>query len=697
MTRRILIPSLILFAVLAFAFSSASASSSTLDLSPSNGQTLVPGNYCISCHLADDPRLVPVTAWTGSIAREVESPCPAATKIREELYYTERMLLMIDRAHVTAGALPEKTQARLDGYTQRYSRMLDVPVTSLDAFVSEAQSTRYQLNKVYTSLNQIAEYNKQRTVLLYAGIITLIVLVSLAWGIYNTRSIHAGSIKKPKAIFGSAIFVLVVLALFTLPIFRIPAVEVVVTTTEEQEAQAILDTADRSAITADRAQARAWMIARLGAIWNETDSTQAQAVLEESLASIQLVRENENALWGQSLSVQEAKVGVPIDMEKADLIAVDLNAARARLWSLPLIAIEWNKIDPARASALLKVEQDSLESQTGIYRDMQLRGVALAWAEVQPSQAVPAAGGIGDASIRAWTLREVAVITKDVSIFDLAAEAAREVENHVQRARVLREVAAASGDKNLFDEALAALDGVTEASLAYALSDLAAASGDLSLVEQIDPAYPDARANALLKLGEYQAAWDAASAIVDPYEKARAQAAIASAWENADAASLIEVPLYRDLALRDVIQKTGNVTLTDSLQSVYYKVQSLTALGDYETAIQTADGVDDSYPLIELVLALAEEDPQAALSLIEKMSRESDKAIALRAIATVTKEQSIFEQAQGMALAARVQGDALAPSEASLDLANALWKINFENAQAALRQAYEAAQRISIK
>jgi tetratricopeptide (TPR) repeat protein len=697
MKRRILVPSLIFLLVLAFAISSASASSSTSSLSPLNEPTLVPSNYCISCHLADDPRLATSTEWKGGIGREAISPCPAATKIHEELYYIERLLLMIDRGTDSVGALPEGTQTRLENYTQLYSRQLDEPVTSLHAFTAEAQTSRYRLNKIYTNLNAMAEGTKQRTILIYAGLITLIVLGSLAWGIYNTRSIRAAGKTKPKVLLGRAVFVLTVLVFFALPIFRVPVVEAVETTIDEQEAQAVLDTADRSATTTDRAQARAWMIARLGRVWNETDPMQAQAILKEALDSVQLVRENENALWGQSLSVQEAMVGVPIDMEKADLIAVDLNAARARSWSLPLIATEWNSIDPVRAAELLQAEQDSLESQVGIYRDLQLRGVALAWAEVKPSQAVPAASGISDVSIRSWTLREVAVITKDASVFDLAAEAAREVQDPVQRARALRGLAVASKNASLFDEALAALDNVSGASLAYALSDLAVASGDLSLVDRIDPAYPDARANALLRLGEYQDAWDAASAIVDPYEQARAQVTVASAWENADAALLIKVALYRDLALRNVIRKTGDVTLMDSIRSVYYKVQALTALGDYEKALQAVDGLSDSYPLVELISMAAKEDPQAALLLVEKMSRETDKAAALSVIAAVTKDQSIFEQAQGMALAARVQGDALAPSEVSLGLANLFWEVNAANARSALRQAYEAAQRILIK
>jgi hypothetical protein len=137
--------------------------------------------------------------------------------------------------------------------------------------------------------------------------------------------------------------------------------------------------------------------------------------------------------------------------------------------------------------------------------------------------------------------------------------------------------------------------------------------------------------------------------------------------------------------------------LADLIQSSYYRVQALTALGDYEQAIQAAEGLGDSYPLIELAAALAQEDPQAALALVEQMTRESDKAAALRAIAAATNDPALFEQALGMALAARVRGDALAPAQASLDLANALWPIDPAQAESALRQAYEAAQRISTK
>jgi hypothetical protein len=279
----------------------------------------------------------------------------------------------------------------------------------------------------------------------------------------------------------------------------------------------------------------------------------------------------------------------------------------------------------------------------------------------------------------------------------LAGEAAREIEDPAQRSRALREIAVASGQSAIFDGALAALDDVTGASLAYALSDLAAASENISLAEQIDPAFPEARASALLRLGAYQSAWEAAAGIVDPYEQARAQAAIAATWGNADAAARISVPLYRDLALRDVIRKTGNAALVDSISSAYYKVQALTALGDYEAASQLAGDLGDAYPLVELAEAMAEADPQVALALVEQMNREADKAVALRAIAVASRDQALIQQAQAMALAARVRGDALAPAQASLDLAQALWEVDIINAEVVLQQAYEAAQRIATK
>jgi hypothetical protein len=104
--------------------------------------------------------------------------------------------------------------------------------------------------------------------------------------------------------------------------------------------------------------------------------------------------------------------------------------------------------------------------------------------------------------------------------------------------------------------------------------------------------------------------------------------------------------------------------------------------------------VDDT-PLVLLGTRWAETDPQAALTVIESLDREVDKAAVLRAVAATTGDAAIFERALGMALAARVRGDALSPVQASAALAILMEHPSF--AEAAFSQAYEAALRISIK
>jgi hypothetical protein len=157
------------------------------------------------------------------------------------------------------------------------------------------------------------------------------------------------------------------------------------------------------------------------------------------------------------------------------------------------------------------------------------------------------------------------------------------------------------------------------------------------------------------------------------------------------------VDLYHDLALRDVIRKTGNAALADSIRSPYYAVQARTALGQYADAARAADGLGDSYPLLELTAGLVKTDPAAALALVDKMTGEPDKAAALQMIAAASGDPAVFEKALGMALAARISGDALAPAEASLELANAMSGVDAASRDAALRQAYQVTERIATK
>ena len=169
-------------------------------------------------------------------------------------------------------------------------------------------------------------------------------------------------------------------------------------------------------------------------------------------------------------------------------------------------------------------------------------------------------------------------------------------------------------------------------------------------------------------------------------------------WQNADAAHEIDLPLLRDRALRDITTQTGDSSLANEIQSVYYKVQALTRLGQYQAAWEAASQPGDKYPLVALALAWSASDPQSALAIVEKMDREADKAQALRAVALATNDPADFERALGMALAARVRNDPLAPvGAASLDLGIAFLPIDAAKAQMAFEQAYQAALRIATK
>jgi hypothetical protein len=662
-----------------------------------------PGNYCVGCHTPGDSRLADVLAWKGSIDREVVSGCVAASRLHEQVYYAERMFLAIDRARAdVAGQVDvSKLDAQVAADRQTYGRLLDAPVTSLDAVSSQAQVLSYQLGKRYTALNQARVALEQQRVLLVAGLLTLAVLVSLGWGLRNTlrfnpiRKVSLGG--WPHRSVKAGLFAVFIFVLFSLPIFRIPSQPVAAVSEEEQSRQTALDTASRTADVADRALARAWMLARVGAAWQGLNPQQAATALDAALAAADEAQINDLALWGEAQAAWEGTLGSQASQEQAGLMAARLGAVNSRAWSLRLIAADWGAVDRAREEKLLEQALAIAQGNPSIYGDLDVRAIAVTWAAIDPARGLTVAGQVRDPGLRAWGLWEVAGITGDQAAYDQAAQAARQVTDPVVQARSLREVAAHSGRTSLFQEALAALDGAQGAPLAYALGDLAAASGDPAIAARIDPAYPDARAAALYRLGRFEEAWSAAGQIADPFDRARAQAAIAGAWGNADAARQIAEPGLRDRALRDVAIARQDAALAQGIESSYYRVQALTALGQYQAALAEAGNLSDTYPLRALAVALAGSDPQAALALVDKMDREVDKAEALRAIAAATGDADTFNQALAMALAARLSGDALAPAQASLALAQAFQAVDKSEAEAAFAQAYDVAQHISVK
>lgn len=657
-----------------------------------------PGNECVSCHLSDDPSLESGLGWRGGISALAANPCPAVAQIEEELFYTERLMQAIERLQVNLPANSETAALgrRYEDAQQSYLRLLDAPVSSLDAFVSEARSLRFRMGKVYAGLNQVVDDRKTSRILALAGLVTLILLASLAWGAWNTRKASAAQSRKFSWTrwlqFG--LVVTAIFALLALPLFRDFPAPAAATSSEEQALQATLDTSSRAASSAEQALVRAWMLGRVGAAWQPLDLEEAQAALSAGLSAAEAARYDAAALWGKMQAAQEAAAGSLIRIENAAIIAGSLQSAQYRAWHLRMLAEDWQGIDAQQAAALLTQAEITASGGSGSYRDLDRRAIAAAWSEVDLLRALQVNAMVLDPYVRSWGYREIAERSGEPSAFRLAYSSAREIQDPRQRAYALTKIGAATSDQQIFRAAEDSLQGLEGAAGAYALAFVAGSSKNAGLADKIEAAYPAARALAYLQMGDYEAAWQAAQAVSDGFERGRAQQAIAAAAGKVDYARQVSVPLLRDRALRYVIQTTGTVALAQEIQNSYDQAAALTAVGRYQQALAVVD-LREPYPLVALGLALVEDDPRAAYGLLERLDREADKAVLLRALAAASGEREMFERALGFALAARQRGLVRAPVEASLALAgaveNPVWK------QEALQQALQAAHRITIK
>lgn len=658
------------------------------------------GNYCIGCHSADDAVLQQAIEWRGGVQMQAANPCPAIHTIEEQLYFTERLMRAIRslRSQLPDSAATLAWEARFSAAEQSYGRLLDMPVTSLDAFVSESQTLRYQMGKIYAGLNEIQEALRVQRILIWASIVSAVMLGSLIWGYLNslrlapaTRSlqgIRASGLIKP------GLLVLLIFALFLLPIFRDFPAPVAAASEREQEKQLTLDESSRAATAAERAVARSWMLGRIGARWAGNDPAAANEILAAALEASAEAQLNAAALWGEMLAAQEAAAGSAVDQEKAALIAASLQSAQSRAWGLRMMAEDWMTVDTQRGQELLEKAVAMAETGSGIYRDLDLRAIAASYSGIDLQRSLEIIHRIADPFVRAWGYREVALKTGNQQLLEEALATASLVEDQVLRVYALTKIAALLADPSVHEVTYRSLEGLQGASLAYSLARLSAASGKVDWVAQIDRDYPAAVAWAYSRLGEWAAAWDAAVQVDDPFERAAAQAAIASAWGKVEKAREIEVPFYRDRSLRIVMQMTGDVTLASEIQNSYDRAVVLVAVGAYQDAL-AVQGLKETYPLVVAGVALSKDDPAQTQTILERLQREVDKSVVLNALAGVDSDAQFFTEALDFALAARKRGDPLAPIMASLDLAEAV-KDPELRAQA-LQQALQVAERIAIR
>lgn len=676
------------------------------------------GNYCISCHTPGDDRLNAPLTWVGGIDHELISACPALTELREEVYQSERLMAAIARGSGSLqGPQTESIERQLLGVRESFARLEQQQVNGRQAPVNDIKVLRYRLGNTYIQLNRLRDLLIRSRITNVVIIVTIFFVVSLAWGYQNAQRLGRfaqQSNQKPKTVGigrvrvrpGTIIAVVGVFIFFSLPIFR-PASQPMGTVSEAARArQESLDRAGRVAKAADQASARAWMMGRIGASWAALDPAQGEAALAAALDTLAKLEADSLTFWGEARTVEESAVGAEIAQARANLAAHRITVAASSAWAYRAIASEWAVVNPTVATELLgQAVEIAQANKLPFYRDLDLRAIAVTWAELDPEQGLAVATMVSDPGLRAWAFWEMGE-------YDLALVAAREVTDTVGRVRALREVARYSGNVEVFASALATAAEITDSTArAYALSDLTAAwaivdpAGAARAASLVDETYPGARAYALFQVGSFSEAWETAEAIDDELERSKAQQIIVSAWAPLDPeaaqAAAMQIPdlMFQGAALRDVVSVTGSLDTAITINILYHQIEALTALGAYQQASELAGDLRETYPLRGLAIAWAKTDPQAALSVVDALSQPEDKAEALWVIALTdpTMADVIYDRILELARATQRAGDPLAASRALFDLAEALIPFDAERAAGVYAEALNAANVISTR
>jgi hypothetical protein len=696
-----------------------------------DGAELV-GNYCRECHTPGDARLAAPLVYVASSELGAATPCSVVDGLRREVYHTGQLAAILDSP---GGEPDERTRfARL-----AFIRATEGDLTSAEATAAQVQALRRRLSESHALLQQAHLRRWQYPALAVTVAVALVLLVGA-----NSRL--------PACPFAATLGLLAVLVFVALSpaIFRGPAEPV--ESAGERARRTAIERADSVAEQAERSAARAWMMGQIGAEWAALDEARGEEVLDGALRAAADLQSRRFTLWREARAALEGPGG-----DEARREAARIRAVTSRAWVLRDIGRAWTPVDPARAAAILALARSAAEENesAAAYRDLDLRSVAVAQAELDVQQGLQTVGLVRDPALRCWGLREIAARASGARAADIyrdALAAAREIDDPLRRARALLETGRlwATADEKAADAVFAEAQKAAEEAgegpgKAYLLSDLAAAwavsdpQKGQSVAETVNGDWAEARVTAIHRvavawLGEdparadalFRLAWDVSGGIKDAYSRARIRLTMISAWAALAPEDLpyrvgeIELPLLRVEAEQKLAlawpDKDKALEMAREIEEPYFQVEALTGIGSAlaETAPTQAEalfreaaalgnglpapsGVGDASPLRDLAVAWAGLDPPAALRLVDRIELESDRADALRAIAVAQARRDpasadeTFERALRQALAVRVPGDELAAASATLELARAFAPISRDKAERAFRQALELA------
>ena len=145
------------------------------------------GNYCLECHVTAPATLLD-TALPVDWAKDV--PCATLRKVQEEAFQTDTLVAGIQNLRPEGSApLGIDVSAQEKRFAARQltaSAIADTDAVSLAALSAQGKTSRYQLNKIFTALQEARSARQRNIILAFAGAATAFLLVTLFLGWRNS-------------------------------------------------------------------------------------------------------------------------------------------------------------------------------------------------------------------------------------------------------------------------------------------------------------------------------------------------------------------------------------------------------------------------------------------------------------------------------------------------------------------------------
>jgi hypothetical protein len=294
-------------------------------------------------------------------------------------------------------------------------------------------------------------------------------------------------------------------------------------TVDPKVVAAAVDKAGKAADALDNMNLKAYELGRLGAAMAEQGVPGASETLDEALKLATGVRAPSNLALAVELRDQSKDWG-PKDHEAIDPALDRITNDSTRVWVIRSIAEGIAKSDRTKAIGILtQAAKDAATIPNARYRDLDLRGVSGALAELDFSAGMGVASTITDPRVRSWALMEAGKSAKANGSKDAAQAfaAAGDAAEAVLKMEPSSELITNSTPADVKAKVLAADKGRLEAYAARAMADAALAMKD----------YDPAKSSAMFTKAE-----EIADSIELPYTKSYAMSDVAIALAGSNAA-----------------------------------------------------------------------------------------------------------------------------------------------------------------